>query len=75
MKEALLKRLEAVEARCRHDPMLILAKDQETGKEAEMTVSECLRRKCVFIRVIRAGDLAELDMLLQSAWEEAWRMV
>lgn len=73
MREAIIKRLEAVEARCQHKPMIILAKDQETGEEAEMTVSECLRRRCVFLRVICAGDLAELDLLLQSVIDEAWR--
>ena len=74
MKEALLKRLEAVEERCRKDHMIILAKDQTTGEVAEMTVAECLERGAEFVKVISAGDLAELDLLLQSVLDEAWRM-
>ena len=73
MRDAILKRLEAVESRCRKEHMIILAKDQTTGEEAEMTVSECLERGAEFVRVIRAGDLAELDALLSAVMEEAWR--
>lgn len=71
MKYALLKRLGAVEARYMPNHMVILARDQESGEEAEMTVPECLRRHCEFIRVLRAGSMTDLDMLLQDVWRNA----
>ena len=74
MREAIIKRLEAIEGRNRHDPMIVLAKDVSTGELAEMPVSECVKRGAEFVKVIRAGSLEELDMILDMAWKEAWRM-
>ena len=73
MKDAIFKRLEAVEARCRKSHMIILAKDHMTGRVEEMSVHECIKRNAEFLRVICAGDLAELDMLFESVMNEAMK--
>ena len=71
MRNAVLKRLGAVEERRRPSHIIILAKDQRSGEMAEMTVHECIRRDCEFIRVVRAGALSDLDMLFQDIRRKA----
>ncbi len=69
MKESIMKRLEDMERICKPNPLIVLC-ETESGEE-EMTVSECIRRNAVFLRVVCGGSYKDLDRLLQSMKESA----
>ena len=56
------KRIEELEQIYNPDPLIVLC-ETEYGKE-ELTVSECIRRGAVFLRVVTGRDANDLEALL-----------
>ena len=68
----ILKRLAELERRIAPEPMIIEAEDPGGGLH-KMTVTEAIDRGFGFVRVIRGGNLHDLDRLLGTFTEAAFK--
>ena len=67
----ILKRLAELERRIAPEPMIIEAEDPGGGIH-EMTVTEAINKGFGFVRVIRGGNLHDLDKLLAVMTDAAY---
>lgn len=73
MKEAIKRRLEALEGLAQQKPIMVLCR-LPTGQLKEVTAAECVDLGGDFIRVTRGNRLEDLDKLINKAYEEAYKM-
>ena len=66
------KRLAELERRIAPEPMIIEAEDPGGGIH-EMTVSEAINKGFGFVRVIRGGNMKDLDKILGTFTEAAYK--
>lgn len=74
MIQGLVKRLEALEAVYKYEPLIVLA-ETESGEEVTLPMLEFLADygSLRFVRVLSGKNMKELDLFLQAIREEAFK--
>lgn len=67
MNQGFIKRLEDLERNSFQKPLIILARNLDSGEEFKMTVKEFIATPGLdFVKVITGGNLIDLDRLLEN---------
>ena len=72
MKQSIIVRIKELERRQRPEPMIIIAEDPDGGLH-EMSVREAFDRGFGFVRVKHGGNMKDLDKILGSMTEDAYK--
>lgn len=67
MNQGFIKRLEDLERNSFQKPLIILARNLDSGEEFKMTVKEFIATpRLDFVKVLTGGNLIDLDRLLEN---------
>ncbi len=70
MNSGINKRIEVLENRYRADPLIVLCEIENEIRE--MTARECYEKGAEFIKVLRGGNIEEIDYIIKSLHKEEY---